>query len=259
MIHERILKEYQRLEAEIQTIQRKLDELPEGKLICCQSQNQCKWYCSDGHTRQYIPQKNHILAEQLAYKKYLTLQLQDLISEQNAISFYLRHHPSSFGKSTQLLLENPTYQQLIATQFIPLNEELAIWSQEEYEKNMSYPEALIHKSISGNILRSKSESLIDIILFQHRIPFRYECALHLGDTILYPDFTIRHPATGKIIYWEHFGQMDKPIYAKNTYHKLQLYSAYDIIPSINLITTYETRDTPLHLEVIEKIVEHYFT
>ena len=81
MIHARILKEFQQPEAEINRIQKKLETFPEGKLICCQSHNQCKWYCSDGHTKQYIPQKDLAFAEQLAYKKYLTLQLQDLTSE----------------------------------------------------------------------------------------------------------------------------------------------------------------------------------
>ena len=42
-----------------------------------------------------------------------------------------------------------------------------------------HPEHLICKSISGNMVRSKSEMMIDMLLFQHRIPFRYECALVL--------------------------------------------------------------------------------
>lgn len=258
MFYERIQKEYQRLEAEIRNIETKLEGLPEGKLVCCTSQNQHKWYCSDGHTRQYIPQSNRELAEQLALKKYLSLQLKELTDEKRALLFYLKHHSSELGKSAQSLLENPGYQQLLRSQMHPFNEELNAWSQAEYERNLNYPENLIHKCISGNIVRSKSESLIDLTLFRHRIPFRYECALHLGDMTVYPDFIIRHPVTGKTFYWEHFGQMDKPHYAKKAYSKLQLYYSYNIIPSVNLITTYETLDTPLNLELIENIVEYYF-
>jgi len=60
--------------------------------------------------------------------------------------------------------------------------------------------------------RYKSEVFIDMALFTNNIPFRYECALELGHSTLYPDFTIRHPKTGEICYWEHFGLMDDPSY-----------------------------------------------
>ena len=89
-------------------------------------------------------------------------------------------------------------------------------------------------------LCSKSEALIDMALFSHLIPFRYECELSLGTHILYPDFTIRHPKTDDIYYWEHFGLMDNPSYCQNVSFKLQQYSLNGIIPSIQLITTYET-------------------
>lgn len=48
------------------------------------------------------------------------------------------------------------------------------WITEEYEKNTKYPEHLIHKSISGHLLRSKSEAMIDRALYLAKIPFHYE-------------------------------------------------------------------------------------
>ena len=55
-----------------------------------------------------------------------------------------------------------------------------------------------------------------------------------------------------------FGMMDNPRYVKNTGEKLQLYMTHEIIPSINLITTYETIKKPLSYKDVEKIVEEYF-
>ncbi len=127
-----------------------------------------------------------------------------------------------------------------------------------YEQNPKHPEQLIHKTASGKLVRSKSEAMIDLYLYTKQIPYRYECSLQLGETTLYPDFTILHPHTGEIIYWEHFGMMDEPFYYQKVFPKLQLYTAYGIVPSIRLITTYETRTNPLSSEVIEKIIEHYF-
>lgn len=216
--------------------------LPDGKQICSQNGNRVKWYYSDGHTKTYIPKKNRTFAEQLAKKKYLTLALDELIHEQRALNFYLNHHSRHSGKAEYLLTNIQGYQELLSP----------------YEQNPKYPEQLIHKTASGKFVRSKSEAMIDLYLYNKRLPFRYECALQLGEATVYPDFTILHPQTGERYYWEHFGMMDEPSYYQKVFPKLQLYTSYGIIPSINLITTFETRKHPLTTELIEKIIEYYF-
>ena len=100
--------------------------------------------------------------------------------------------------------------------------------------------------------------MIASLLHANQIPFRYECELYLDNTPIYPDFTIRHPYTGEEYYWEHFGMMNDPFYAKNVPLKLQSYISNHIIPNIQLITTYETQQNPLSTEVITKIIDHYF-
>lgn len=107
------------------------------------------------------------------------------------------------------------------------------------------------------MVRSKSESLIAVSLAQHQIPFRYECLLDINGQILYPDFTIMHPISQKIFYWEHFGMMDNFNYAKETLCKLQLYCENNIIPGKNLITTYETSSSPLCYDTIEKYIQMF--
>ena len=89
------------------------------------------------------------------------------------------------------------------------------------------------------------------VLKENKIPYRYECQLLLDDIELYPDFTIRHPETGKLFYWEHFGWLDKAEYVKNMHSKLQLYTSNNILPGINLITTYENQENPLTFKAIE--------
>ena len=195
-------------------------------------------------------------AEQLALKKYLSCLLDDLKCEKRAIESYLKHH-STTSKSHSLL-NNPEIKSLISPFFTPLSDELSTWMNSSYDHNIKHPEHVIHKSISGNLVRSKSESIIDMLLYTNKIPFRYECALHLDELTLFPDFTIRHPQNGDIYYWEHFGLMDNPDYPKNAYSKLQTYTSHNIIPSIRLITTYETSEYPLSVEAVMKIIEQYF-
>lgn len=257
MLYSYLLQQQQHLETKIKELQKTLKTFPQEKLICARNGNRYKWYISNGKHRTYLPKKEIRTATKLAEKKYLTLQLEDLINEKKSIDAYLQiHHTTNLTE--EFLVQNPEYQKLLASMYRPVSAELAAWSHTSYEKNNAHPEHLIHKSLSGNLLRSKSEVYIDTALFTNGIPFRYECALHLGEITLYPDFTILHPRTGQIYYWEHFGLMSNPVYAKNSCTKLHTYTSHGIIPTINLITTYETCEHPLTPDSVEKIVKEYF-
>jgi len=255
--YEKMCLESQRLDEQINSLLSQISCFPEGKLVCTKDRNNSyKWYCSDGHKSVYIPKKERKLAEQLAVKRYLSFQLQDLQKEKRAIDFYLRHHVPS--KSEELLENASEYRNLLLPHFKPQSEKLLEWTNSDYESNPKFPNQKIHKTSSGVLVRSKSETLIERALFVNKIPFRYECALQIGSVTIYPDFTIMHPITGELFYWEHFGMMDNSRYAKSAGEKLQLYMTHGIIPSINLITTYETLKQPLSYEEVEKIVLEKF-
>lgn len=258
MIYEQMLKEQKRLEKEIERIQKELKTMPKGRIFCTKNEQRYKWYYSDGHSQKYLPKKERPLAEQLAAKKYLSFLYDDLQNEKKAIDAYLKHYNPQTPKSQILLTKESGYQELLAPYFHPSSQELAIWANSTYESNPKYPEQRIYKTGSNHYVRSKSEVLIDMFLYMYKLPFRYECALHLGETTLFPDFTIRHPITGEIFYWEHFGLMDDASYSKNAYSKLQLYTNHGIIPTLQLITTYETKDNPLTPETIERTIKNYF-
>ena len=258
MRHDKLQRKKQELEKRINSLEKRLKTLPDGKLICAGNGGYCKWYRSDGKTNSYIPKKNRQLAEQLAVKKYLILLEEDLQQERKAIDSILKFQKSDFGQAEQLLTEPSEYQKLLSPFFKPISEELLDWQNSPFTQSKEYPEQLTIKACSGNLVRSKSEALIDMFLFKNKIPFRYECELYLGNQIVYPDFTIRHPKTGKVYYWEHFGMMDDKAYVKKTCKKIYSYSTHGIIPSVQLITTYETKENPLLIETVEEILEHYF-
>ena len=248
---ERMQREHARLVEKACKIRKELQGMPEGKLVCVSNGKYQKWYQSDGHTKVYIKRKNRVLAERLAWKNFLVAQLKDIEDEQRAIEFYLRHYPTE-QRADKLLSE-----ELLQSFFTSLSQELREWMKEPYEKNLYHTERLVHR-VGELTVRSKSESMIAMALLKHRIPFRYECALYLGEKVVFPDFTIRHPKTGEVYYWENFGLMDRIDYAQNTCGKIQLYVSHHIVPTIQLITTYETKEHPLTMEVIEKVIEHYF-
>lgn len=232
--------------------------MPEGKLLCAKNGKRYKWYLSNGSNPIYLKKKEKHLAEQLAEKKYLQLKKEDLLLELKAINSYLRIKSKTNDAADKLLTEASGYSALLKEKFKVESEELFKWQTEEYVKNNNFIENLKHRTSSGGMVRSKSEVIIDTVLYKNKIPYRYECALKLGGRIVYPDFTIRHPKTGEIFYWEHFGAMDDPNYYKNVFSKLEEYTAHGIVPNINLITTYETAEYPLGIYEVENMVERYF-
>lgn len=222
-------------------------------MFCVRNGKYTKWFHSLNGNIVYIRKKDRQLAERLARKKYVLQKLDGLEYEKKIIESYCRMIKKRLdGK--EKLLEKPEYRELLERYFKPDNKALEEWCSESYEQNTYLIERCIHKSISGNMVRSKSELLIDMTLYENKIPFRYECALQLGDTVIFPDFTIKHPHTGEIIYWEHFGCIEKEGYAERAFAKMKQYTMQGIIPDYQLIMTFETPEHPLDIMRVNEII-----
>jgi hypothetical protein len=252
-----MLDERRRLEKKIKSLDLEIDQLPEQNFYCTKNGKHFKWYESDNGKSRYIPKKQRKRAERLAKKKYLSLLRQDLILKMKAIDSFLKYQNSEGGLSQQLL-EDSGYAELLRPYVETISAEHLEWASSSYQSNQLFPEALVFKTKANVCVRSKSEAIIASILFSRKVPFHYEELLVLGDDSYYPDFTIKHPFTGEIYYWEHFGMMDKPEYARRAFAKLQNYASHGIILGINLIATFETKENPLDLLQAERMVECYF-
>ena len=57
MIYEHALKEKKKLDQQINLLQRKINQLPDGKIICTHFGKYTKWYHSDGHHPTYLPKE----------------------------------------------------------------------------------------------------------------------------------------------------------------------------------------------------------
>ena len=300
MFYAQLLSHKRLLEQQLNDIQKRLQTLPEGDIHYSLNGKYIKWYQSHYPRGIYIKKKDTDLAVQLALRKYYQRKLSELQNELHFVEAYLNALSSSQNNlentSDYMLTEDSPYHNLLIPYFenahtnaalletqsrsgFPISQkELITWRNAPFNANPNFPDELIHKTLLGYNVRSKSEEHIANELFLSGIPFRYEAELTLVMTpqessdpfynsasnrnkyakAYYPDFTILNPSTGQVLYWEHFGMMDNPKYRDKTIQKLQVYFNNNILPGINLITTYETKEHPLTLAKVKQVIHDYF-
>ena len=241
----------------IDKLKEELKTLPAGHLLCLKNGKYTRWEQVTTGRRRRIPKKNVELAIKLARKKYLEAELEDLELEQKWLESCMAKMQKQCFRLDRLL-ENELYYDLLEKGMCGYTEEQREWMTAEFPSNPKNTEDLRHRSLSGHVLRSKSEMMIDNALYTRGIPFRYECELELGSATLYPDFMIMHPDTGEIILWEHFGLIEMEDYAAKAFSKLHLLNECGYHPMINLIMTFETAEHPLDIATIEHMIEMFF-
>lgn len=106
-----------------------------------------------------------------------------------------------------------------------------------------YEEGRIHKALSGDMVRSKSELLIATLLHERDVAFAYEVPLRAPDgTMCLPDFTIFWQ--GETWYWEHWGMMSSNSYQVQRKRKIAWYDKH--FPG-RLVETFEGRKLSEHV------------
>lgn len=253
-----------KLQTQCDYLRRKIFAFPEGELSIQKNGSYQRWIIRKEEQSVYCPKSNRSLAEIMALKKYYSLLLLEAEEEFSLLSSYKKISSSQSRSrklsSSDLLEESSPYYELLQSHFakdkLPVS--MQKWCAESYETNSSHPENLIHTTLAGHKVRSKSEVIIANLLYTNHIPYRYEAALALNELTVYPDFTILHPTTQQFFYWEHFGMMDKNNYCDAACNKLKSYCYNGIFPSMQLITTYETGKVPIRSEQVQQIITQYF-
>ena len=93
-----------------------------------------------------------------------------------------------------------------------------------------------HKTVSGILVRSKSEVIIANLLTKHQVNFEYEQLLTANGKRYSPDFTITD-ADNNVWYWEHLGMLHKEDYRQEWAKKEAWYNKH--FPN-QLLTTKES-------------------
>ena len=198
-----------------------------------------------------------LLAEKLAEKNYIQTLIAIKTKQAKAMEQFIELYPacytdfdlSTVSEGDRELLKRKNSAWVKATEE---------WQKQYFEQKHDYPEQLKVPTKAGIMVRSKSEAMIANSLFDNHIPFHYEIEWKIGDVRINPDFTILHPGNHQIYIWEHFGMMNNKKYIQNTRQKLNTYLDNEIIPLVNLITTYEDNANPLDIKRVCFEIHHHF-
>jgi hypothetical protein len=123
---------------------------------------------------------------------------------------------------------------------------------------------LIHRTNSGLAVRSKSELIIANELSHSGIAFQYEKPLMLGGSTRYPDFTIDDDISGRTVFWEHLGLLDREDYRRSWEKKLAWYRTIGVIPAEEgggpkgmLVTTTESSSDGFDSSRVQQIIQKH--
>jgi hypothetical protein len=113
-----------------------------------------------------------------------------------------------------------------------------------------HPENLIHRTATGELVRSKSEVIVADTLTRLGISYEYEEPLYAKDDPMdfrLPDFTVRYE--GETWYWEHLGMLTVPSYAEAWERKKEWYDRQGLAHRV--VTSADGSDGSIDATAIE--------
>ena len=125
-------------------------------------------------------------------------------------------------------------------------------------------DGLLHRTSKGLVVRSKSELIIADALSQAGVAFEYEKPLTFGNSTRYPDFTVDDEISGRTIYREHVGMLEREDHRKNWEKKLAWYREHGILLADEgigahgtLVTTTESSTAGFETSAVQAVIRRY--
>ncbi len=248
------------LQDRIRKLENKLAGAPPGELKIVRNGSHAHYYIRSSRPERklrYLPSSDLPKLRLYVNKKYIKTVLPVLKRNLKAANSFLSIHSGT--EELDIADSMPAeMRQLNCDVYLTPQMQGEAWVNREYERNPFHNDGMIHDSIRGDKVRSKSEAMIANALYLHKLYYLVEPPLYTDDRMLYPDFAIMDPHTVQIVYWEHFGMMDNPEYAENACLKIREYASVGLYPGNGLICTFECERVPLSSSMIEKYIKEIF-
>ena len=194
-----------------------------------------------------LPKSGHMLTRELIYTA--------LTRQKEKIVILMQGSPSDLQR-----LSSETYSEAAARLTNLFSAPTPVPIGEKFLED-----GLIHRTVRGEAVRSKSEVIIANLLNAKGIDYRYEEPLEFDEVAKYPDFTIEDDETGERYYWEHLGLLQDRGYRLRWEEKKNWYRMHGIYPQEEgggpagtLITTRDSAEGGFDSETVSQLVEQLF-
>lgn len=209
------------------------------------------------HNGKYLKVSEKSLANKIAQRDYAKKVIKAAKNQLELVRRMIAHYDED---AIQLQYENLNDERKKLVQSYTLSDEeyVKMWETREFETWNQHKETLLFQTNRGELVRSKSEKILADKFGLMNIPYLYEKPLIVAkNVVLHPDFTLLNVAKRKEYYWEHLGMMDQDVYCKKALQKLEMYEMNGIVPGKNLILTMESKENPLNMCVVEKMIQEF--
>lgn len=259
-----LIRECEQMKKRIPILEREIRKAPQGSLRISVSKGKFPQYYAylkeenNAHTNgKFIRKKEIQLAQKLAQKTYHEEVLKVVRRQVELMEGFLK---AIKVNAVEAVYEGLSKQRReLVTPIVEIDERyVQNWKNELRGGMNSYPIMTDFLTENGEHVRSKSELILANKFYKEGIPYVYEprIALLSGRSI-YPDFALLDVRERKTYYWEHFGMMDMPEYSEKMVIKMGEYMENDYWPGDDLICTYETKENPLNLRMVDQMLKKY--
>ena len=242
----------------IQTLEGKLNDLPEGKLqISRQYKNPIYYLVDESSSRIRLGNNDLQLIDDLIQKQYLAKVLRSAEQERVYLEKMIARYPKDIPEDIYSSL-CPERRARAFPIIKPDDEFVREWQNRPFKTKGIKDGLPRYITLKGEEVRSKSEKIIADYFFLNDVPYKYECPLALPGETIHPDFTILRVSDRKEIYHEHLGAMDKLDYTSDIPRRVNLYIAGGIYQGDRLFMSFESSEYPLDMRQIEEMTREKY-
>ena len=243
-----------------------LCKIPEGSLYIRRERETLRYYNHDAKKGTFVylgdDKQNEIVAlEEKNYYQKLERVAKIELDNLKRIKTILEKNPDWKTVYYELPAEKRHLIEPLELNPLKCSErELERWTRTIKKKNSS---PTPNKTVNGEFVKSKSETIIADRLERAGVPYHYEpkialAELEIGQIFQWnPDFKVLNLRTGKEYFWEHFGRIDNPEYFSTCQMKLRLYAQNGLFMGENLLITMESSTSPLNTEYVDCLIKKF--
>lgn len=239
-------------------LEKKIKRLPEGSIHVDQRKNTAYYHRYDAESgEKYIRKTDKSTITSYLQKDYLIRVMCAAKTEHEALMKMMELYPEILAEDVYDQL--PVSRKQFATPIVLGDGEYARqWLGKPFTHKGFPSDAPVYTTIRGERVRSKSEMIIADRLWANGIPYKYECPLRIGNTIIHPDFTILRMSDRQILYHEHCGMMDNDQYREDMVDRVNEYNLAGIFLGDKLFLSFESSGIPLDARIIDNLIKTHY-